>query len=920
MVKATSGKVRTALGRLRGNAEKHAAKYKNILNQASDPWDAKTCIAMKAVNASMEADLAKFDDLWQQWEDITDGIADETERDADEALYNQWRDDPQYAVLIFELEEYVQLIKSNISFFKSTTGSSVASTQKDEDHLAADLRSTARKNTEAVNDLEDIIATAREAQAPANGSESERPASPVAESLFTFNQRRPAADNQKKLPESQLITTPIPPLNIPKFKGDVLEWDGFWQRFDYAVHAKPYPKIEKLFALMNLLEGRAKEEIDGFQLNEKNYDTVVTTLKERFDNKQDTIAELQTRLRSMARGTSDPTILRHTVNAIYNICRQLQNHGSSIDNEPMKMDIMDKMPDALREELYWLNRSSHVSTDALLKKMKQMALKAETKPPPIEPPHPKTTMMHGRSTQMSQPQRTPTTTTQRHPTSANQSQPNCILCNGQHSTYKCSTYTTPESKVKQLRIQRRCISCMQGNHMSPNCSRKLECYNCKGGHLTFLCLKQHKVNNNTSSKAMVAINKCQNAMLAKKIIVSHPHQDRTTETTVLFDSGSQRSYVTRKLIKQLDLPIVQKETLNVTGFGGKQSKIRSDLVLFKLKVDDGWTDLYASSTNKIVENVPMIERKDTESFGNNCSTPDILIGMDYYCDYIRGSTKLNEKMYRFDSIFGEIFTGRIPIATERTIVSLAIEEPPDTDDDCQMLWKLESMGITESALPMKDDVIALKKMEESLEYKNKRYSISWPFKDEHSPLPSNYGVALARFRQSIAKMRRQPILFDKAQTIIDDQLRRGTIEVAPTTHQSKMVHYLPHHFVINEDKATTKIRMVFNASAKASTNPSLNNCMYRGPIDMPEIPGLLFRLRTPEILLTGDVEKAFHAIHLHESDRDTTRFLWVKDLNKELSGDNLITYRFVGVPFGVIASPSILQTVDAPFVTTILLL
>uniref|UniRef100_A0A914R3H6 Uncharacterized protein n=1 Tax=Panagrolaimus davidi TaxID=227884 RepID=A0A914R3H6_9BILA len=132
MVKSPSGKVRTALGRLRGEAVKHAEKYKKILEQAPTPWDEDTRISMQAVGASMEADLSKFNDLWQKWEDINDEMADEDEQEADESLYNQWRDDPQYAVLLFTLDEYVQLIKSKLSFLlQSSNGSSSASTQND---------------------------------------------------------------------------------------------------------------------------------------------------------------------------------------------------------------------------------------------------------------------------------------------------------------------------------------------------------------------------------------------------------------------------------------------------------------------------------------------------------------------------------------------------------------------------------------------------------------------------------------------------------------------------------------------------------------------------------------------------------------------------------------------------------------------
>uniref|UniRef100_A0A914P5R2 Integrase zinc-binding domain-containing protein n=1 Tax=Panagrolaimus davidi TaxID=227884 RepID=A0A914P5R2_9BILA len=220
------------------------------------------------------------------------------------------------------------------------------------------------------------------------------------------------------------------------------------------------------------------------------------------------------------------------------------------------------------------------------------------------------------------------------------------------------------------------------------------------------------------------------------------------------------------------------------------------------------------------------------------------------------------------------------------------------------------MGITDRSLTNGDDEAALKQLEESLKFEGNRYYISWPFKAAHPPLPSNAGLSIARLRSNVIQFQKNTDLWNQAQKIIDDQVNHGIIEVAPSKPQGSVVHYLPHHFVIKPQKTTTKVRMVFNGSAKApNCAPSLNECMYRGPIDMPEIPGLLFRLRTSAILLTGDIEKAFHQIYLNEPDRDAVRFFWLKDPFKEPVGDNLISYRFVGVPFGIISSQSILEFV-----------
>ena len=59
-------------------------------------------------------------------------------------------------------------------------------------------------------------------------------------------------------------------------------------------------------------------------------------------------------------------------------------------------------------------------------------------------------------------------------------------------------------------------------------------------------------------------------------------------------------------------------------------------------------------------------------------------------------------------------------------------------------------------------------------------------------------------------------LFETYNKIIKDQLESGVIEeVSNHDHNAGDVHYLSHRPVIREDKVTTKIRMVFDASSSS---------------------------------------------------------------------------------------------------------
>ena len=116
------------------------------------------------------------------------------------------------------------------------------------------------------------------------------------------------------------------------------------------------------------------------------------------------------------------------------------------------------------------------------------------------------------------------------------------------------------------------------------------------------------------------------------------------------------------------------------------------------------------------------------------------------------------------------------------------------------------------------------------------------------------------------------------------------------------VHYLPHRPVVRVNRETTKIRIVFDASAKSS-GPSLNECLYPGPNLLSHIFDILLRFRSKEIVILSDIKQAFLNVGIHDDHKNYLRFLWLDPDNF----DENIIYRFLRVVFGVTSSPFLLQ-------------
>ena len=94
------------------------------------------------------------------------------------------------------------------------------------------------------------------------------------------------------------------------------------------------------------------------------------------------------------------------------------------------------------------------------------------------------------------------------------------------------------------------------------------------------------------------------------------------------------------------------------------------------------------------------------------------------------------------------------------------------------------------------------------------------------------------------------------------------------------VHCLPHKEVVRNDKDTTKLRVVYDASAK-NNGPSLNDCIYAGPLLTPLIFNILIRFRIHPVAVTADIEKAFLNVAISPEHRDYLRFLWMNDPSSE---------------------------------------
>ena len=116
--------------------------------------------------------------------------------------------------------------------------------------------------------------------------------------------------------------------------------------------------------------------------------------------------------------------------------------------------------------------------------------------------------------------------------------------------------------------------------------------------------------------------------------------------------------------------------------------------------------------------------------------------------------------------------------------------------------------------------------------------------------------------------------------------------------------YLPHKPVFREEAAMTKLRVVYNASAKSGReSPSLNECLEKGPPLQNLLWNILVRNRFKPYAITADIKRAFPQIRIRESDCDALHFHWIK--NQDINQIDIL--RFTRLVFGLTQSPFALE-------------
>ena len=560
------------------------------------------------------------------------------------------------------------------------------------------------------------------------------------------------------------------------------------------------------------------------------------------------------------------------------------------------------------------------------------------------------------------------------PIAGTRSKPQCPFCKGPHFPSVCDVIKDPKQRTDIVRQEKLCFNCL-GHHKVSICNSKHRCHNCKRKHHTSLCSHEQQptgqhpkvptghssqpahtgqqnigaatscpissttnppptrpVNSNTTDTASLSMtmppsHTTQNSVcLLQTAIATVTHGSRSSTANLLFDEGSQRSFITQDLASSLALQPYQREDINISSFGANCHLNRQiDVAMINLLTSDGQairlsvlvipriaTPLQNTASISVthlphLQNLqlahPLASEQEFEI--------SLLVGADHYWDIVgdhivRG---VGGGPIAVASKLGYLLSGPVQLTntlhTSTSTMMLTITQ--HCEFDLERFWNLESVGVAVSDISAEEDMLQHYLSSCVTRDPDGAYVARFPWRLNPPSLPSNFIVAERRTRQMLKRLAKTPNLLQVYSNIIDEQEARGFIErVEPIDAQSN-IHYIPHHSV-EKDSPTTPIRIVFDCSCRQSSGyPCLNDCLLIGSPCVSNLCAILVRFRCHYFGISTDIEKAFLHVRLHPDDRDYTRFFWLTDPTDVSS--QFCVYRFKVVPFGATSSPFMLNAV-----------
>eukprot|EP00794_Sanderia_malayensis_P000965 gene965-biopygen216 len=693
----------------------------------------------------------------------------------------------------------------------------------------------------------------------------------------------------------------LPKLIISKFQGTHIDWFRFWNQFEAEIDKANIDSVAKFSYLKELLLPKVRVHVEGLPFTTEGYERAKHILRSAYGKSSEVINAYVQNLTSLPviKGNS-PSKVHDFYAKLLTSVQALESMGKLSEVNGFSRATLDKLEgiksDLVRTDDDWQKWAFPQLVEALRRW-------TERNPIPQDDKGVGPNLVEGNKFRFNKQEKM-------FHTKQHDFRPRpCVYCEeSKHKSYECDKIQEVEKRRDILRQKRLCFNCTGANHRALECQVKSGCRNCHSRHHTSICDNRSN-ENKTSHPTQVMLATGTQGIIYPVVVV----KVNGITCRALLDTGAGSSYISSKLIDILKIKPVAREHRKIDMMMASANRkidiynveVKSLKEDFKLGVSVSKVERESllSITNpeykKLLRRYQHLNGVEMDDTDDKAELPiHLIIGAS---EYAKIKTDTKPKLGKPGEPVGEMTKlGWTIISPGSEVDTEHLFFAKTSGTDYEKLCSLDILGLGDREVGNQS---VFGEFAEQLEQRPEGFfetGLLW--KANCPPLPDNKGGSLARLEKLIKRLERDPDLYMKYDQIIQDQKEKGIVEVADKESTGK-VFYLPHKEVIRETAETTKLRIVFDASAKTNTNvASLNDCLETGPPTQNLIWDILVRNRSRPITLAGDLKQAFLQIRVREAERDVLRFHWVTDMDRNKKE----TLRFTRVLFGLSQSPFLL--------------
>ncbi|XP_066153278.1 uncharacterized protein [Euwallacea fornicatus] len=375
-------------------------------------------------------------------------------------------------------------------------------------------------------------------------------------------------------------------------------------------------------------------------------------------------------------------------------------------------------------------------------------------------------------------------------------------------------------------------------------------------------------------------NKQGNVLLSTAMVDVLDRFQNVITCRALLDSGSECSFITESLSKQLQLSL-EDINLAITGIGQTTSKsLKQGSILmesrhsaFKLKMTCVVLPIIVKRLPTIHIDISHLKLPSHLLLADPAfyepGPVDILIGADYFWNLLSVG-KLQQ----------------VPINSlreKRVSCNLVTKEEP-LEVLVKRFWEMEEVS-SERVLLQADKFCKDLFKNTIRRDESGRFIVTLPFKHDPYVIGRSYEVAEKRLFRLERKFSRSFELKERYSSGLREYESLGHMTKLSSINFDEPHFFLPHHCVIKDSSTTTKLRVVFDASAKDSNGISLNDILHVGPTIQQDLFSILVRMRKHRIMLSGDIAKMYRQVLVNPDQRVMQLILWRDQPSDPLSQD-----------------------------------